>query len=128
MIRTLLSRFCYFFISLTLLLAPIPVSAIVQDVYVSDIETELIMYQSDMSYIYLGKELSNITQLISELSILDYDKNSSLSQLYHHISQGFFVAHYDDVAAALTHAELILQKHYHLLNDTKAKQLFDDFE
>jgi hypothetical protein len=128
--RIRLSYFFSVFMSLALLISPLPLSAMAQDLGkpISGSEARLILQPSDVPYIYLGKELSNIADVLSAISALDSDRNSSLLELMSHTKWGLPLARHHEVADALLSAEIILQENYAQLDHSKAAQLFFDFE
>src|ERR1700733_6572604 len=84
-------QFFGLFISFSMLVAPLPLSAIAQEIAmnISEIEAHVIMENPDVSYIYLGKDRSNIADIINQLCPLDDNNNSALHKLYEHIENGF---------------------------------------
>ena len=123
------SHYFSFFISLALLLSPLPVSAMVEELGVSIAHSKdhVMIEDSDSSYIYLGKELSSIIQVLSEISMLDNEDNSPLFYLKTYAKDGFSLARHQDIAYALEYAEDILHKKSAHLDPSKAQQLFKDF-
>jgi hypothetical protein len=130
MIRLHLSRFFSFLLSCALLVSPLPLSAMAQEIIInmSASDTRVIIQHPDESYIYLGKDLSAITQLISDISYLDGDNNSPIHRLKEHIASGFNVAQYDSVIEALACAEIILQRNYNRMNNSSVQQMSSGLE
>jgi Chaperone of endosialidase len=81
-----------------------------------------------VSYVYLGKEFSDIDEIILRIKSLDEANYSPLNELLSHIENGFFLAPYDSVIDALHYAKTILQSNYATLNPDQSAQLFTDFE
>ncbi len=125
-----LSRFFSLIISCALLVAPLPLSAIAQDIIenISASDIAIITRHSDESYIYLGKESSAIAQLISDISSLDNDNSSPIHRLQKHITDGFTVGQYDAVIEALTYADQILNDNCKNMNGMDAQKIMHDFE
>jgi hypothetical protein len=108
-------------ISLALLAGPLPivadeiVSAVQQDsevvaVHLSEVELQEIYNNPKRSYIYVGKDASNIAGIIEELIKLDDNKDSLLWGLHKHIKRGFAIGNYDAIVDALAHAEHLIAK------------------
>jgi len=74
-------------------------------------------------YLYLGKELSNITDFVLEISSLDNNPHSPLSDFKKYIEEGFFVAEHDAVVELLQYIELFLQKNYSVLEPVYAQEI-----
>src|SRR5579863_7034788 len=87
----------------TLLLSPLFLPAMVQSI-------------DDDVYVYLGKELSNISHVISCIRNLDDNKNSPLDEFHAHIENGFFLAPYNNVLEVLEYASNLLQSNRNKLS------------
>src|SRR5579872_1296626 len=109
------------FIAGTLLVSSLPVAAIAQDIAVniSEWHTDIINQDSDPSYIYLGKELSNIAEVLSQISGLEQTNNSPLYELKKHIDNGFLFIEYDEIIQMVEYAQSVIQKCSFLCNDYK---------
>src|SRR5258708_4624444 len=120
-----LPRLLSFLLSFALLIAPLPLSAMAEYIVVpiSDLQSELTIVNSDHTYIYLGKELSNIGSVLSAISTLETYQNSPLIQLNNYIEKGLFLANHDDIADILYYAENVLQNNCSTLDPLKAEQL-----
>ena len=94
-------------------------------IYLSAVEVQEIFDNPDRSYIYVGKDVSAIPQLIAEISKFDEDKDSLVWALEDHIEKGFVIGNYEAVAQALAQAALLLHKHAHKLTGDKALALYD---
>src|SRR5690349_3851669 len=62
------------------------------------------------SYVYVGREVSNLADVVAEISKLEEDKNSPVCALAQHIDKGFAIGNYEAVAQALEHAEAVLNR------------------
>ncbi len=78
---------------------------------------------SDISYIYLTKEINNIEDLFVQISQLDEQDYSILHALKDYISEGFSIVKQNDILAALEYAEFVLQRNYEILTPEKMAQL-----
>ena len=118
-------RFLSLFMSCALLIAPLPLSAIAQEIVVnfSALEKDAIAENPYDDFLYLGKEVSNIARIVSQLSSLDQDKQSPLHELNNHIEDGFFLAEQNAVEQALEYAEKFLQKNYAELDAELAEEI-----
>ena len=125
MVTTSRSRFLSLFISFSLLVGPLPLSAIAEAIAanLSDLEINNEIKKTDNSYVYLGKDVSNIAEIITRISNLDDQKNSPLAELKYHIEQGFFFAEYNAVIETLAYAETVLQKQYSTIPNKEAERL-----
>src|SRR6266478_1137757 len=100
-----MKKFCmsYFFTItavFSLLIAPLPLSAMVQESFGEAHDT----------YICLGQDLSNIGDIITHIKDLDDSDNSPLNGLHEYIKDGFLVGEYDAVLEALIYAETVVEK------------------
>jgi hypothetical protein len=84
-------------------------------------------HSQDDLYVYLGKELSDIDQILSRIKNLDDNKNSPLDELHTYIEDGFFLARYNSVLEVLEYADTILQSNSNKLNPDQSEQLHNDF-
>src|SRR5690242_16173102 len=98
-------------LSFALLLAPLPLSAIAKAEFIlssvegtdrsamaenlvdtlSAIEKQSLKDNHYDRYMHLGKEFSNIHQIISSIKDLDCNEESILAELHKHIEDGFFI-------------------------------------
>ena len=94
-------RFFSLLISVSSLTAPLQLSALAEEIItnISQLETQSITQNQDTSYVDLDKDLSNIAEIISQLSSLDEHDDSILHKLCKHIKYGFSFAEYDAVIA-----------------------------
>jgi hypothetical protein len=93
---------------------------------ISNLADRIVIENSDELYIYLGKELSNIIDVVSHISELDRQPHSPLTTLKNYIDEGFFLAEYNSVIEALEYAKFFLQTNQKQLNITLTKKLTDD--
>jgi hypothetical protein len=117
MIHRYFSRYISLFISFSLLIAPLPLSAMIDDVLmaISQEEVENIVRNNNVAFVYLGQDLDSITKLFSDISVLDKKKNSPLQELNNQLKNGFLAIEYNVVAEVLAYAESVIQA-----NSTKA--------
>jgi hypothetical protein len=94
-------RFFSFLLSFSLLIGPLPISAIAQEIGTKN---------PDVMYIDLRKDYSNIADIISQVSSLDKKNDSILHQLNEHIQNGYSFAEYDAAVEALEYALSIIDK------------------
>ena len=92
-------------------------------IHLSELELQEIFKDPTRSYVYVGREVSRIADLMTELSKLDDDQESLVHRLKNHIERGFNIGNYDGVAQALEYAEQLLQKNRSSLDDEKALAL-----
>jgi hypothetical protein len=120
MMHAYFSCFISLGISFSLLIAPLPLSALAQPLSV--LEIEIINRNIDLSYVYLGEKLENI---VSQLSKLDDFHNSLLHDLNNHIKNGYRIGEYNAVIEGLEYAKHIIQKNK-TLNYIEAQKLMND--
>src|SRR5579863_9200259 len=115
--------------SCALLLSPLPLSAMSQDIIVklSNVEQQYITENSDHIHIYLGKDVSNIIHVLLRIKDLDNNQSSPLHAFAHHIEQGFVIEDYDTILEILNYAETILDNN-HSLHRNASENLHHDFE
>ena len=103
--RIQIHSFFSFFLSFTLLISPLPITAMfdkAQEEY-----TDIAM---DADYIQLNNDEYNIVHFIHELSLLDVDEQSPLHALKKYISNGFLIALKNEVLHVLGYAEWFLEQ------------------
>src|SRR5579863_7833495 len=107
-----LPRLLSLFISFSLLVGPLPLSSMANDLAVSLSEREIgiVDRNPNASYVYLGKELSNIAELLLQISEFDNETNSPLQELKNHIECGFLIAEHDAVLEVLEYAQSIVER------------------
>jgi hypothetical protein len=79
------------------------------EVYISQSELHEILENTDRKYVYLGRELSDLYDVMLQVSAFDEDKNSVVWQLKKHIEDGYSIGLHDIVMEALAHAANLLQ-------------------
>ncbi|HSC25134.1 MAG TPA: tail fiber domain-containing protein [Candidatus Babeliales bacterium] len=120
------SGYTSYILYLTFLGAISPLSADEQSesqIHLSEVELQEIFNNPRRSYIYVGKEASDIAQVITEISKLDTNENSLVHGLAKHIEQGFSIGNYDAVAQALEEAEVVLHDNAKKLDSDKSLSL-----
>src|SRR4029078_11609652 len=109
-----ISHTFYLALSFSLFFAPLPVSAIADEITkeIAHFEEEIIAQNSDTIYIDLSEKRSNIKAIVSQLSNLDDQNDSPLHALNKHIKRGFSIAESDAVTEALGYATAVLKKNH----------------
>ena len=79
-------------------------------------------------YVYLGKNISKIHQVVKQISELDDNKKSCLWALRQYIDKGSLFGEWDAVAQVLDYAELVLKNNYKKLPKKNLKKLVCDLE
>jgi hypothetical protein len=93
------------------------------EIHLSEVELQEIFSNPTRAYVYVGRETSNIADVMQEISKFDDNANSLIHGLTNHIQKGFAIGNYDAVAQALEEAELMLQKNWEKLGEEKASAL-----
>lgn len=81
-----------------------------KQIFLSAVEVQEIYDNPTRSYVYVGRDVSNLADIIAEISKLETDENSPVRALDAHIQKGFVIGNYDGVAQALEHAEAVLNE------------------
>ena len=81
-----------------------------KQIYLSTAEVQEIFANPTRAYVYIGRDISNLADIITEVSKLENDENSPVKALENHIEQGYVIGNYDGVALALEHAEEVMNK------------------
>ena len=120
----------YFLLSFILCTVSFPLSIIAQNTVItlSDNDVDIITQNTDEYYIYLGKELSNFIDLISQISDLDKQNNSPINTLKKHIEHGHLLAEYNVIIEVLEYIEKVLQSNSNTLNHKQFDALTTDFD
>ena len=97
---------CYpLLLQVSILLFSFQVRAIDRDgtheAYILNVELDEMLEHSDIKYIYLGKEHSDLYKVISRINQLDNNENSIVNELQKHIEEGFSVELQDLVIETL---------------------------
>ncbi|HLW73240.1 MAG TPA: tail fiber domain-containing protein [Candidatus Babeliales bacterium] len=92
-------------------------------IHISEVELQEIFNNPDRSYVYVGNEVSDIADVIAEISKFDDNKDSFLWGLRNHIEKGFVIGNYEAVVQALEQAELVLRNKVSLSDENKANDL-----
>src|SRR5260221_7724058 len=122
------SQIFSFFVYFSLLVAPLPLSAMSHEITtnIAQCEIDFINQDADVVYIDLSKEYSNIAEIIFQISDLDEKNDSILHSLQRHIEDGFSIAEYSVVVETLEYAETVLQKNYAQLETADAERIVAD--
>ena len=80
------------------------------EITLSRFEYAEIMKNPDASYVCFDERMSDIKELIFDISKFDKDKASPLHAFKRFLRRGFNVGLYDEVVHVLEYAELIVQK------------------
>ena len=80
------------------------------EAYISSTELHEVLENHTMQYVYLGKEFSDLYEVVSRISTLDDNDTSVISELQKYIEDGFSVGLYDSVLETLGYAEKVLQE------------------
>ena len=78
------------------------------NIYLSNVELQEIFNNPEMSYVYLGKDVSYLSDLVDSLCTLDTDESSYLFALKKHMETGFKIGRADAVLQTLEYAQDIL--------------------
>lgn len=109
---------------LTLLSIAFPLSAQQEvEIHLSEIELQEIFNNPKRSYVYVGRKVSDIAEVMEEVGKLDDNPNSLVNGLVDHIKKGFAIGNYDAVAQALEEAEAVLQRRGNDLGEERASEL-----
>jgi len=122
------SRFFSLLLSMSLMVAPLPLSSMVEDIVISKFEADFINNNADGPYVYLGKELSGITRVVAQISDLDDNDNSLLHALNRHLSNGFSCAEYNIALETLEYAESVLQRNHKKIDVVQAEHIAKDLD
>ncbi len=98
------------------------------EIHLSAVELQEIFNNPKRSYVYVGKEISAIADIIAELAKLDDNPTSLVHGLNEHIAKGFNIGNYDAVAQALEEAEQLLIKNVDVLGEEKAEELTNSLD
>ena len=92
------------------------------EIRLSEVELQEIFNNPTRSYVYVGN-VSNIADVMTELSKLDKNPTSLVHGLVAHIQKGFNIGNYDAVAQALEEAEQLLIENADDLGEEKVEEL-----
>ncbi len=105
-----LNRVYHVFLYVGFLLCSLQVQAIGKDeAYISDNELRELLENSGIKYVYLGKDSSDLYEVVSAISALDENGESIIHELRKHLEEDFAIGSYDFVIEALGYAETVLQ-------------------
>ena len=120
---------CTTFLATIVLLFPLHVQATDRnDSYISSTEFHEMLENSDMKYIYLGKEFSDLYEVVSRIGKLEDNEDSLLNELQRHIEDGFSVGLYESVLEALNYAEKALQDNSAKISPEEAQDISQSLE
>jgi hypothetical protein len=110
------SRCLSLYLSISLLVAPLPLSAAAQSIIIpiSEIEADIVTRNPNTSYVYCGAEFAGI---IAQLSALDHSDNSPLHIFQEYVTRGPRLVEYNAVVETLAYAEHFLQNNKQLNSD-----------
>ncbi len=117
-------------ISFTLLIAPLPLMAITEEIIdsLSAIEKEILINNKDKNYIYLGENLDNIKTIIAKIKILDPYKESILDNFNDHIAKGFLLISTHDLLETLQYANQVIEYNYHKSDNDELKKITNELQ
>jgi hypothetical protein len=95
---------------------------------ISPQEFHEMLENSDEKYVYLGKDFSDLYEVISRIHRLEDNEDSLLGDLQQHIDNGFFVGAYDDVVETLDYAEKVLEAHAAKINSQDMQDIARSLE
>ncbi len=93
--------------------------------YISKEELHEILDNADMHYVYLGKEFSNLYDVISRINRLENNADSVLAELKRHIEEGFSIGLHSAVLDALEYAERTLDEYSSEINPDESEEISD---
>src|SRR5882724_3029119 len=106
---TRLSRFCSIFLSFALLISPLPLAAMVEDFSFSLGSESFELSDNKNLYVCLDKRITDIAQVVSEISSLENDETSPIALLKKYLDDGFIVGLRDEVLFVLEYADSLLR-------------------
>jgi len=80
------------------------------EIFLSEIELQEIFQNPDYSYVCLSKNISNIEDIIEEISKVDKDQNSPVFALKKHIELGYSIGRENAVVQVLEYAQQALEQ------------------
>src|SRR5438309_1384253 len=121
---------CYTaFLTASFLLFSVLVQAVDRDTaYISSSELYEVLANSDMKYVYLGKEFSDLYEVVSRINRLEDNEDSVTSELQKHIEDGFSIGLYDSVLEALSYAERVLEKNSAKISAQETQEIAQSLE
>jgi len=123
--KILFSALCCTFLSSILLVADEEQQV---QIRLSNVEVQEIFNNPDRFYVYLGKEVSIIPEVIAEISKLDDNQDSLVRALADHLENGFVICYYETVLQSLEQAQLVLQAHADQLGTRKTFALSESLK
>jgi Chaperone of endosialidase len=116
---------------LVLVLLSLPVCLQAIDRHKDDISPEEfheMLENSDAKYVYLGKESSDLYNVISRIHTLENNEDSLLRKLQKHIEDGFSVGLHEAIVETLEYAEKVLKAHATEMNSQEMQNITDSLE
>lgn len=93
------------------------------EIYISQEELHEVLDNPDVHYDYLGRELSDLYEVIRRISALEDKTHSPIVELQNHIEDGFSIGLHDAVLQALEYAERVIEEHAHELNPEEVDEI-----
>ena len=93
------------------------------EVYISKEELHEVLDNAHLNYVYLGKEFSDLYEVISRINALEENNDSVIGELKRHIEEGFSIGLREAVLQALEHAEIILEKNISQLDEQEVQEI-----
>lgn len=98
------------------------------EVYISQEELHEVLDNPNQHYDYLGRELSDLYDVICRICALEDDPHSVIVELKNHIEDGFSIGLHKAVLQALEYAENVLEEHAHELNPEEAQEITEQLD
>jgi hypothetical protein len=99
-----------------------------EDHYVSPEELHEMLENGDGKYVYLGKEFSDLYEVVSRIHTLENNEDSILGELQQHIEEGFSVGLQGAVVEALEYAEKVLDNNSTKMNSQEMQDVARSLE
>src|SRR5260221_6651003 len=96
--------------------------------HISHSEFNEVINNGNERYVYLGKQFSDLHEIISQINTLEDKPNSITRELQQHIDDGFSIGLYDSVVEALSYAEKTLQRNNSKINLQEAQDIARSLE
>ncbi len=125
--RLRLSRLCSLFLSFSLLIAQLPLIAMVEH-YTEPQDAPIVTAVNKESYICLQKKSHNIAEFIFEIARLDKNIESPIHLLKNYISDGFTIVNKEEMLRVLEYAEWLLEQEDITIEDTYRHKLLLSLE
>src|SRR5258708_18840376 len=96
--------------------------------HVSHAEFNEIINNEKERYVYLGKQFSNLYEVISQINTLDDKPHSITKELQQHMDEGYSIGLHDAVVEALNYAGKILHKNSSKIDLQEAQDIAHSLE